>query len=143
MSPTIQKGDSIFATKLNGERVDFKRGQVVVFKVDGMISDGHPMRGTDVQRVVAVEGDTVTVDGGAIYVNGQRVEMDGRVSKAPMTTVKTATFPLVVPDDQLFLMGDNYDNSLDSRYFGPVETSRVTHLPRYRLLPFARFGKID
>ena len=142
MSPTLQKGDSIFATKLNGEKAKFKRGQAVVFKVDGMHFDDHSMQGTYVQRIVAMPGDTVTVNSGAIHVNGHRVEMDGRISQAPMPKIGT-TFPVVVPEDHLFLMGDNYSNSLDSRYFGPVEIARVTHLPRYRILPFARFGKID
>ena len=146
MSPTLQKGDSLIATKTKAEIGKLQRGDAVVFTVDGLryrIHRGDPMRGTYVQRIVALPGDTVTIDSGAVHVNGVRVEMDGRVSQAPMTTVETASFPLVVPEDHLFLMGDNYANSLDSRYFGPVESSRVTHLPRYRILPPSRFGEID
>jgi signal peptidase I len=144
MSPTVAKGDSILATRSNGEATAFRRDQPVVFTVDGIKFDGRTMKGTYIQRIVALPGDTVTIDGGAVHVNGHRVEMDGRVSQAPFTThLKTTSFPLVIPENHLFMMGDNYTNSLDSRHFGPVEASRVSHQPRYRIFPFGRFGKID
>jgi len=143
MSPTLQKGDSIFASKTGSSANPFKRGEAVVFTVDGMPFNGTKMRGTYVQRIVALPGDTVTIAGGAIHVNGSRVEMDGRISQSPLSTHTKVSFPLVVPVDHLFMMGDNYANSLDSRYFGPIEASRVTHRPYYRVLPLSRFGKIN
>lgn len=142
MAPTLQKGDSIFASKAKSSIDEFKRGEAVVFTVDGMHFNRTVMQGTYVQRIVALPGDTVTIAGGAIHVNGSRVEMDGRISQAPPSLHSKVSFPLIVPVDHLFMMGDNYANSLDSRYFGPLEASRVTHRPHYRVLPFSRFGKI-
>jgi len=143
MSPTLQKGDSIFASKTDASADQFKRGDTVVFTVDGMHFNGTKMQGTYVQRLVALPGDTITIVGGAVHVNGQRVEMDGRISQAPPSSRTKVSFPLVVPVDHLFMMGDNYGNSLDSRYFGPIEASRVTHRPYYRVLPFSRLGEIN
>ena len=40
-------------------------------------------------------------------------------------------------------MGDNYTNSLDSRYFGPVPIGSITHAPKFIVLPPGRFGRLD
>lgn len=143
MSPTLQPGELIVTTRYWGETPELQRDQLIIYEIDGVVFDRMQLHGDHIQRIVALPGDTVTVESGAIHVNGHQVERDGRISHTPIAQGSHTVFPLAVPEDHLFLMGDNYNNSLDSRYFGPVKASRVTHRPRYRIFPLGGFGKID
>jgi signal peptidase I len=53
------------------------------------------------------------------------------------------TYPLVIPPGEIFTVGDNYGNSLDSRYFGPFPADAITHSADRIVLPSARAGKLD
>ena len=111
MLPTYAPGARVWATRLDPTTRPFlKRGMLVV------LDDPRRPGRIIVRRIVALEGDTVKGSSGALLVN----------SKAPDESyltlgVPTADFgPITVPNDQVFLMGDNRDATVDSRNFGPV-----------------------
>ncbi len=134
MVPTLQIGDHILVNKfIYGVRIPFtkarwpqfadpKRGDVIVFV--------YPVeRSKDfIKRVVAVGGDTVEVKGKEVFVNGKPVQeayahYDDQSTPSQGPTSR-ADMPLRrVPEDKLFVMGDNRDHSHDSRVWGfvPVE----------------------
>ncbi|MBD0744465.1 signal peptidase I [Streptomyces sp. CBMA152] len=105
MNPTVKAGDRVLAQRIDG--ADVKRGDVVIFK--DKVWGNVPM----VKRVVGIGGDTVKCcdEGGKLTVNGKPIDEPYLHGTAPSTTKFSAT----VPKDQLFLLGDERDVSLDSR----------------------------
>ncbi|WP_369376021.1 signal peptidase I [Streptomyces sp. cg36] len=105
MNPTVKAGDRVLAQRIDG--ADVKRGDVVIFK------DKVWGNATMVKRVVGIGGDTVKCcdQGGKLTVNGKTVEEPYLHDVAPSTSKFSAT----VPKDQLFLLGDQRNVSLDSR----------------------------
>jgi signal peptidase I len=140
MSRTVKPGDLVFSTGGLLAPSDYKRGQIVIFRPP------HSPKNRYIQRVVAIPGDRIEVVDGKLAVNGTVLTSpEGHTSTPPISAHRLPGFrmpeyPLAIPEGQMFLMGDNFNNSLDSRYFGPVEMKRVTHVPRAIAFPPSRAG---
>ena len=144
MESTIEVGDCILAQKITLETgSDLKPGDIVVFK------NPRPRNGVDilVKRVIATSGQTVDLKDGKIYVDGRRLDesyamgeskpLDAHLSSAP------DSYPYTIPDGCIWVMGDNRENSADSRYFGPVEEDSVIGIVFARYFPFDRIGSVS
>lgn len=144
MSPTLVKGDFITAYRFKSDAPRSVCGTLVVVNVDGIQSFGGSLKGQYVMRIVAIPGDKVSIRNGSIYVNDEQIARGGVVSEAPKGVPGglAVNFPLVVPPNHAFMMGDNYSNSLDSRYFGPIEAKRISHRPFRLVFPLNRAGEI-
>ncbi len=137
MEPTLEIGDHILVNKfIYGIKIPFtsirlfplekpKRGDVVVF-----IYPLDPSKDF-IKRVVAVEGDTVQIVNKKLIINGAEVPDPHAVYKDdtifPPEVQKRDNFgPVTVPKGCLFVLGDNRDRSLDSRFWGfvPIEDLR-------------------
>ena len=121
MVPTLQDGDRLLVTTslLSG---DYEYGDIVIIQ-KGAFAGGEPI----VKRVIATGGQTVDIDfeTGAVYVDGTLLEED-YINE--LTFVEEGTeFPLTVPEGCIFVMGDNRNDSDDSRdsTLGPVDTRCV------------------
>jgi len=131
MIPTLLVGDHIFVNKfIYGIRMPFTneplipvgrpdRGDIVVFRYPEDRSKDY------IKRVVAVEGDVVQMKNRKIYVNGKLMEDPHAVYTDPRGDTNQAQKdffgPIAVPPGKFFVMGDNRDNSYDSRYWGFVD----------------------
>ncbi len=104
---------------------DVHRGEIIIFKKPGDdINPGDVL----VKRAVGVPGDTIQVQGKNLLVNGQLA--DGpHVQHLPHESrpndPRDEFGPIVVPPNSCFGMGDNRDNSLDSRYWGPIPRENI------------------
>ena len=77
-----------------------------------------------VKRVIAVGGDTVDIRQGKLYVNGEEVE-EPYINGATEKKIGGVEFPYTVEDGKLFVMGDNREESMDSRDFGAVIRKQI------------------
>ncbi len=119
MEPVLNVGDRILVNKLSYIASEPSHGDLVVFlppETATNIADTEL-----VKRVVAVGGETVEFIDETLLLNGVPIEEEYLLPIA-----RTPDFALiVVPDDHVFVMGDNRSNSLDSRKFGPVPVGNV------------------
>lgn len=91
-----------------------------------------------IKRVVAVEGQTVEVADGRLYIDG--VPQEEPYLLEP--DIRGTFDPQVVPEGHVFLMGDNRNSSLDSRAFGPVPVEEIIGQAILRIWPLDRFGTL-
>jgi signal peptidase I len=146
MEPTLLIGDFIFVSKLPRDRDRTDRGDVVVFR-----SVDEPDLAV-IKRVMGLPGDTLRMADNQLIVNGRvlaepyaiRTDPD-RDHEAPVMREWQIRYvagdrgdyrptlkhwgPLVVPPDSFFMLGDNRDNSYDSRYYGFVGRDRIRGRP--------------
>lgn len=115
MRPTLEEGDRILLNRLSYHFREPARGDVVVFH--SPITEGEDL----VKRVVAVAGDWVSVSGGKLYVNGAAQD-EPYVLEQDFEGVLPET---LVPAGEVFVMGDNRNNSGDSRLFGPISKDAI------------------
>jgi signal peptidase I len=133
------EGSSMEASLHNGERVLVNKflykthirgpepGDVIVFQYPR-----QPDRDF-IKRVVAVGGDTVEIRAGKVYINKQPF------IEAPSALVSDEDFgPKIVPADSVFVLGDNRNNSEDSRVFGQVPIDNIRGLAFFRIWPLTR-----
>lgn len=95
-----------------------------------------------VKRVVAVSGDEVALRNGLVYVNGARLTENylNKACGSHPSNPETGTSHWTVPDNDLFVMGDNRCDSADSRTFGPIPVSSVIGRVFLIIWPLSRFG---
>lgn len=140
MEPTIMIRDKVFSEKVSYYLGDVQPGQIVTF-MDPEVPDR-----TLIKRCIAVGGQTVDLQDGFVYVDGQRLDepyTQGAVSEplVPATNVQIS-YPYMVPDGHIWVMGDNRTNSADSRYFGAIPTSSVTGHALCVYWPLNRIGSL-
>jgi signal peptidase I len=135
MEGTILVGDHLFLNKmLYGPEIPLvhlrlpmlkavQRGEIVVFRYPGDPSQ------TFLKRVAAVGGDEVEIRDGILYVNSRAIIEPYAVHHGPRRLLHEHMSPLSVPPGQLFVMGDNRDNSFDSRDWGFVPVLNVIGEP--------------
>ena len=108
MKNTIMEGDRLIGFRLSYKFSKPERGDIVIFKYP----DDETQ--TYVKRVIGTPGDIVQIANGKVYVNNEELEED--YLKEPMN-ISTKQETYVVPEGHYFMMGDNRNSSLDSRYW--------------------------
>jgi len=124
MYPTLHDKDVVLYDRVSGH---YAAGDVVIVQ--------RPDGETFVKRIVAVPGDTINIEGGVLYVNGKSLTYDCTLG-ATYSEGSEITYPLTLGDKEYFVLGDNRENSEDSRSFGAVTPDAI----KGRLL--LRFGVV-
>jgi len=162
MAPTILQGDLVLADKRiehSSENLGLRRGELIVFKLP---SD---KKRHVVKRIIGLPGDDIELRGMELYVNGKKrtsqeapapegreVESDGKKIVAFYETSDSGTYEVFyfegterddyrisVPEGCCFVLGDNRDNSADSRHWGSIALSDI--VARARIVYFSRDPK--
>ncbi|MFZ5965629.1 MAG: signal peptidase I [Bacillota bacterium] len=138
MYPTLDEYDYLIINKIPYMMHEPERFDIVVFK-----SHIKTIEGKDkdlIKRVIGVAGDRVVVKDGQVYVNDELIDED--YINGDYTG---GDIDITVPEDMVFVMGDNRQNSLDSRdeRVGPVEVDTIRGKVLVRLFPFTKIGKVE
>lgn len=125
MEDSLLEGDYIFVNKLAYTFSDPAPGDIVVFENPFDLDRDY------IKRIVATEGQTVEIIDKVLYVDGEVAaipEMSKYIDPKiyPMALSQRDNFgPLIVPEGEVFLLGDNRDDSQDSRYWGTIATDHL------------------
>lgn len=138
METTIMTGDRLFAEKVSYHFTDVQPGDIVVF------SDPQVPSRVLVKRVIAAEGQTVSMSGGTLYIDGV-AQSEPYVTGETYPLSQTAgnvsiSYPYVVPEGEVWVMGDNRENSSDSRYFGSIDEDTIFGKAILTYWPLDRIG---
>ncbi|HEY1652821.1 MAG TPA: signal peptidase I [Acidimicrobiales bacterium] len=147
MEPTLQIGDRILVNKLSYHLHGVGRGNIVVFSRPANEDCGGPEVNDLVKRVIGLPGETISVSGGYVYVNGHRLDESwlpaseqGVTKPGPSGTAYSLQQPFRVPANDYFVMGDNRTDSCDSRYWGPINKSLIVGKVEMRVWPVSSIG---
>ena len=113
MLPTLENGEFVLVSKLSYTSGEYQRGDIIVFH--------FPLNPDEelVKRIIGLPGDQVVVRDGLVYVNGQQLSED-YISHAPVYTGEWT-----VTEGHLFVLGDNRNNSNDSKDWGLLPQENV------------------
>jgi len=126
MDPYISHGNYLIVDQLTGRFQEFQRSDIVVFR--------YP-KDPDVfyiKRIIALPGDRVQIRNGSVFVNRERLDQ----SYLPEDSQTFGNVDLVLGKDEYYVLGDNRDNSSDSRAWGSLPRRYIMGLARLRLYPF-------
>ena len=152
MENALTEGERLYLNKISYKFSDPEAGDTIVF-LQGEIREGisdrfsnvledikmkiekSPRRNRYIKRVIAVPGDKIEIKDRKVYVNNKLLEE--RYIKG--TTSKNAIdYPVTIPEKKLFVMGDNRENSNDSRMFGFVDYRSVEGKVEYKIWPVGK-----
>ncbi len=146
MENTLHNGERIVISNIGG---DAQSGDIVVISrnqnnIVGDTDASAPI----IKRVIATAGQTVDIDfeTGVVYVDG--VALEETYVKTPTNVKFDINFPVNVPDDCVFVLGDNRNNSTDSRSSligddGMIDKRYILGKVVLRVLPFDKFGRVE
>lgn len=132
MEPTLHRGDAVIVKRMRFTPDNPpKRGELVFFR------DPITKRDWLVKRVIGLPGETLIIWGGRVYINGKPLQ-------EPYISATVEEYGMWrIPQDAVFVMGDNRPFSSDSRDFGPVPLELIEGKVVFRYFPLERFGKIE
>lgn len=135
MSPTLEENDFLIINRFLYNRGTPERGDIVVFRSNLKTETGKQK--LLIKRVIAIPDDEIIIKDGKIYLNGSELEENYIESEYTMGDID-----LVIPENEVFVMGDNRSNSLDSRdgILGLVDFNTIMGKAFIRLFPFSRIG---
>jgi signal peptidase I len=147
MEPTLQVGDRILVNKLSYQLHGVGRSDIVVFSRPPNENCGGPEVNDLVKRVIGLPGETLSLSGGYVYVNGHRLDESwlpaseqGVTKSGPTGTPYSLEHAFRVPADDYFVMGDNRTDSCDSRFWGPINKSIIVGKVEMRVWPISSWS---
>lgn len=137
METTLSDGDQLLVDKLSYRFQDPKRFDIIVFPYQ------YEENVYYIKRIIGLPGETVQVKDGYVYINGEKLESD-IYGKEVMQSAGIAAEPITLGDDEYFVLGDNRNNSSDSRdpSVGILKRKDLLGRAWVRIYPFDKVGVI-
>ena len=137
MYPTLVENDYLIINRMAYKFNEPKKGDIIVFKTNLLQEDGSPK--DLVKRVIAVGGDHIKIEDSKVYVNDKLLD-----EPYIHDNYTEGNIDMVIPEGEVFAMGDNREKSLDSRYesVGLVDNDDIMGKVMIRLFPFNKIGTV-
>lgn len=122
MQPTIEAGDHVFCNMLYYRHANPARNDLIIFKYP------NDKNMEFIKRIIGLPGDTVEIINNVLFVNSRKVDEPNAVytwSDNPSWQEMVNFGPVTVPENEYFVMGDNRNNSNDSRNFGAISRQEI------------------
>ena len=155
MQSTLYEGQRLIESKIEYYYSEPQRGDIVIINEEnetGVLSTfiSNSKEFIDkfckkegkhrlIKRVIGVPGDEIDIKDGKVYING---ELYNEPYTEGVTSPKDMEFPIKIPDNEYFVMGDNRENSMDSRDIGLISTDKIEGKAVLRLWPLDKVGGI-
>lgn len=156
MFPTLHNGDNLIVEKMTKYFTLPPHDTIITFikpKVDVRYIEGEDGKAEVaivpnpdlpdvhlVKRVIGLPGDEIEIKDGHVYRNGVKLTEDYLPANLLTGTFNDKFSKVKLADDELYVMGDNRNHSLDSRTFGPIKSKTVVGRSLLRFYPFNRFS---
>lgn len=139
MYDTLEDGDNLWIDKLSYRFHDPERFDIVVFPY-------HDSSVFYIKRIIGLPGETVRIgEDGTIYINGEVLEEDYGYETISPSMIGRAGEDIVLGEDEYFVMGDNRNDSKDSRFeeVGNIKRDELEGKAAFRIWPLSKFGKVE
>ncbi|MCM1325321.1 MAG: signal peptidase I [Bacteroidales bacterium] len=140
MEATLSNGDNLIVDKLTYKFSDPKRYDIIVFPFKYQENTYY------IKRIIGMPGETIQIDdAGRIYINGEVLEEGYGREIIRAENVGIAAKPITLGEDEYFVMGDNRNNSSDSRMeiIGNIHREDIVGRAWLRIWPFSKFGVLE
>lgn len=140
MENTLHNGDNLIVDKLSYRFHDPERFDIIVFPFQFQDNTYY------IKRIIGLPGETVQImDDGSIYINGEKLEENYGMEVIKPETIGRAAEPIELGDDEYFVIGDNRNNSSDSRtdMVGNIKRENIIGKAWLRIWPVSDFGVLQ
>lgn len=140
MENTLHNGDNLIVDKLSYRFHDPERFDIIVFPFQFQDNTYY------IKRIIGLPGETVQImDDGSIYINREKLEENYGMEVIKPETIGRAAEPIELGDDEYFVMGDNRNNSSDSRtdMVGNIKRENIIGKAWLRIWPVSDFGVLQ
>lgn len=129
MYPTLKNKDIMILNRIGYKDKKFDRFDIVVIKENNK---------KIIKRIIGLPGEKVQILDGSVYINGEKLEDD--VIEIKMKYAGLANNVIELNNDEYFVLGDNRNDSSDSRFMGPINKKQILGRTRLTIFPFNRIG---
>lgn len=158
MNPTLKEGQRVLLNRLDNK---YSRGDIVTFEAPST-SNGlvgiykaktnnifeelkHNIfeinKTSYIKRIIGIQGDRITIENGKVYLN--KIELKENYLPEGTITSKGNCNDIIIPEGYVYVMGDNRNESMDSRTFGCIPIEKLEGKVWYRYWPISEFEKVN
>ena len=138
MENTLYGGDNLLVEKISPRTHNLERFDIIAFYPYGKEEKEYYIK-----RIIGLPGEEIRINDNKIYINEELLEED--YGKTDVLYSGIASNGVKLKDDEYFVIGDNREDSLDSRYeeIGKIELNKIEGKAIFRVWPLSRFGRTE
>lgn len=139
MFPTLEIGDRLVIEKVSYHLHPPAQGDIIVFQPPEILqTQGYPKGQAFIKRIIGLPGEKLNIQDGRVYINDQPI-VEAYTAEPPNYSLYQ---PVMIPDHQYFVMGDNRNNSNDSHVWGFLPQENIIGRAFWRFWPLSKWGDL-